>query len=192
MSGKIDVGVRQPDPRVRQTRSLFLYPLLLLMLLLISGCMVPVSAIDARPTLIIDTDPLPVIAVAPIVGRPGTTVFVSGAGWEPNDAVFINLAVDEDPEDDENELLEVTVAASTVAADTRFAASFLYPYDPPWSELDEVIIVAYSPDSGDEAETPFTLVPDSALTATVTPTMAGTTTITPTKSTILWSLPWIS
>ena len=135
----------------------------------------------ARPTLIIDTDPLPVIAVAPVVGRPGTTVFVSGAGWEPNDAVFINLAVDEDPEDDENELLEVTVAASTVAADTRFAASFLYPFDPPWSELDEVIIIAYSPDNLDEAQAPFALIPDSALTVTptVTVTATVTTTITP-------------
>ncbi len=182
MSAKHKLVFRREAARVRQTDRLLVGMLLLLILLLAAGCTVPVAAIDARPTLIIDNDPLPVIAVAPVVGGPGTTVFVSGAGWEPDDAVFINLTVDEDPDDDENELLEVTVAASIVAADTRFAASFLYPYDPPWSELEEVTIVAYSPDTGDVAEAPFTLIPDSALTATVTSTATITATIEPTAT----------
>ena len=80
MSGRVDVRVHQLKPTFRRPPRLFLWPLLLLMLLLVAGGTVPVAAVDARPTLIIDTDPLPVIAVAPVVGRPGTTVFTPEPG----------------------------------------------------------------------------------------------------------------
>ncbi|MCB0131453.1 MAG: SH3 domain-containing protein, partial [Caldilineaceae bacterium] len=166
---------------------------LLLALLLVTvaatGCvMQPVVAEDAPPVL--DPSMVPVIAVAPIVGRPGTTVFVSGAGWLPEDAVFLNLSTPIG----EDEVQEVTVSATVVAADGRFSASFLYPYEEPWGSLEQVSIIAYSVDSDGMAEAIFSLdpnaplpapsgtVPPTATVATATPSATPSATPTPTPA----------
>ena len=88
---------------------------------LLSGCVVtPIAAQQGRTEGAAVT-----IAVAPITGGPGVTIFVSGAGWLPAEVVYVNLEAAPDTEP-----VQTTVAIATADAEGRFTASFPYPLDP--------------------------------------------------------------
>ena len=154
-------------PPSRATRRAAWLPLLLAASLwVLSGCVVTPIAAQTGET----EGAAVTIAVAPVSGSPGTTVFVSGAGWLPNEVVYVNLEATPD-----TETVETTVAIATADGDGRFAASFSYPLDPTWAEPGPVDIVAYSLESGARTSTSFEVV---AAVATATPA-AATATPTP-------------
>src|SRR5690606_18393050 len=109
-------------------RSSRLWPILLLLVTmwLVSGCVV--TPIGAQ-----GEEGLPgsnaTIAVAPVSGEPGDEVFVSGAGWQAGEIVYINL---EDTPD--TEPIQTTVGIATASDEGRFNVSFTFPIDPIWRE----------------------------------------------------------
>ena len=164
--------------RVQNARSgstLLLVALLLTVAALSAGCvMQPISAAEMPPML--EAAGEPVIAVAPATATPGSTVYVAGAGWTPDDAVFVNLSTDIAGLDLETgalestelqaDTLDLTVAATIVDDDGRFQVSFLYPFEEPWSDRAEITIRAYSVDSDAIAEAPLGVLPGTPVTAT--------------------------
>ena len=92
----------------------------------------------------------PSLAIAPIQGPPGTTVFVSGAGYEPDHTVYINLVIVPD-----DEPVQATVSIATTDDDGRFSSTFIYPLDPIWAEPGEVAVVGRSVESEKEAVAVF-------------------------------------
>ena len=75
-------------PPSRATRRAAWLPLLLAASLwVLSGCVVTPIAAQTGET----EGAAVTIAVAPVSGSPGTTVFVSGAGWLPNEVVYLSL-----------------------------------------------------------------------------------------------------
>ncbi|MEZ4717462.1 MAG: PA14 domain-containing protein [Caldilineaceae bacterium] len=180
----------------RSGSTLLLVALLLTVAALSAGCvMQPISAAEMPPML--EAAGEPVIAVAPATATPGSTVYVAGAGWTPDDAVFVNLSTDIAGLDLETgalestelqaDTLDLTVAATIVDDDGRFQVSFLYPFEEPWSDRAEITIRAYSVDSDAIAEAPLGVLPGTPVTATpstptVTPSATATAspTVTPT------------
>ncbi|OUC06678.1 hypothetical protein RY27_19520 [Litorilinea aerophila] len=143
--------------------------LLAVAVLLLAGCTVrPIVAEEPAPQP--PSERVPAIAVAPVSGPPGTTVFVSGAGWEPNEVVYVNLQ-----DEQEGEPVEATVAIVTSDGEGRFNASFLYPLDERWAAPGEVNLLAYSLQTGKRATATFTVTEGTAAPATGTPTATSPT-----------------
>lgn len=151
-------------------RSSRLWPILLLLVTmwLVSGCVV--TPIGAQ-----GEEGLPgsnaTIAVAPVSGEPGDEVFVSGAGWQAGEIVYINL---EDTPD--TEPIQTTVGIATASDEGRFNVSFTFPIDPIWREPKVIDIVAYSLESGARATAEFEVLETAAPTATATPVATATAT----------------
>lgn len=146
-------------------------PFLLLVLAmgLLSGCVIqPIGAQEPAATV----ESAATIAIAPIAGAPGTEIFISGAGWLPDEIVYVNLEVTPDTEP-----VETTVAIATAGADGRFNETFAYPLDPAWAEPGTVNVVAYSLETGVRAVTAFEVTePEAGATPpTATPTAAAPT-----------------
>jgi len=118
----------------------------------------------------------PIIAIAPIAAASGETVSVSGAGWAPEEVIFINLEGVQ-----EGESIQATLATGTTDADGRFYLAFVTPLDFFWQSVTDMQIVAYSLNGGKSAAVPFELLPGAAV-VTLTPTRAVTPT-TPTAAT---------
>jgi hypothetical protein len=146
--------------------------LLLVSMWLVSGCVV--TPIDAQEGIPADVGNA-TLAIAPVSGVPGDTVFVSGAGWASNEAVYVNLEHTPD-----GEQIQTTVAIATSDGEGRFTATFTYPVDPIWREPGSVNVVAYSVESGARASAAFEVLEAPAPTPvpnTPTPTPVGITTL---------------
>ena len=183
---------RQPTfppllPHLLSTRwTLLLLPLLLWML---SGC-IPIAAEEATPAPQ-EPQTIPVVALAPPSARPGTTVFLSSAGWQPADVLTVNvLSVQA------GETMTTTIFTDAADDQGRLTVSFLLPLDLDQSDNPVVSVVVKSNTTGVSAEAPFLLAiatgmptPLSTVTSTVTsgvtPTVVATTpsAATPTATT---------
>ncbi len=144
--------------------------------MLLSGCVL--QPLEAQEPIDLAGETVPTLAIAPISGPPGTTIFASGAGWEPSETVYVNLEATPD-----EEAIQATVAIATVDDDGRFNASFIYPLDPAWAEPGEVTVAARSVGTGKEATAIFALEePVATATPSPTATRAGAATATPTPT----------
>lgn len=165
---------------VRSRPRLWLWFGLILAAAMLTGCtMQPIVAGPLRQATL-PADQGPIIAVAPIAAPSGTTVSVSGAGWAPDEVIFLNLEGVQ-----EGVTVQATLATGTADADGRFYLAFVTPLDFFWQDAVDLQIVAYSLKSGQSAATPFGLLSGeetptpaatltlSATTATMTPTPAG-------------------
>ena len=113
--------------------------------------------------------PTPSITVAPVSGKPGTPVAVTGSGWNPGDNVIISLqntAV--------KDQAAAQVTAAQVTADGRFSAAFVLPAEAPWIDLPRVSIRAHAMATGATASIEFQIERE-----TVTPTSIAIVTPTP-------------
>lgn len=160
-------------------RALRAWPLWLLMVtaLLLGGCVV--GPVEAQGPIELPATTIGTIAISPIEGPPGTTIFVSGAGWEPGEVVTVNLQQAPD-----GETIEATVTVATADGDGRFNTSFVYPIDPVWNEPGDIEVVAYSLETGETSTAFFAVTaPEATPTPTATATTApGQATATPTPA----------
>jgi hypothetical protein len=135
---------------------------------LLSGCVVtPIEAEGNPPS---QGGSSATIAVAPISGAPGDTIFVSGAGWKANESVYVNLEQTPDQEP-----IQTTVVIATTDGEGRFTATFNYPIDPVWREPGQIAVVAYSVETNAQASATFTVLEAPPPTETVTPTVESAT-----------------
>lgn len=160
----------RPAPSASQRRRTALWLALLLAVLTLSGCvLVPVRANEPTPTPEGTPAAAPVIAVAPVTGKPGATVTVSGAGWNAKEVIYVNLEAQV-----EDSAEELSVAVATTDDEGRFNVTFLYPFDEPWSALSSVFVTAYSLQTGERTSAQFTVEAGAAPPATPTQTTAPT------------------
>lgn len=160
-----------PSLRSKATLLLFL-PLLLLVM---SGC-IPVTAEEATPVPTPEPQTVPVVALAPPSARPGTTVFLSSAGWQPNDVLTLSVVSIQD-----SESLTTTIFTDAADEQGRFTASFLLPLDLDQSDDPVIRVVLTSNITPVQAEAPFLLAIVAAPpTPQTTPTTAATSPATPT------------
>ena len=124
------------------------------------------------------------ISLEPADGSLGIPVFVRGTGWVPGEVVVVFLL---SPTGDINESLTVAVA---VADETgAIEKAFTMPKGTPWDQMSELVILARSNRTGNEARATFRHVlpsptPTPTITQTPTPTATpGTPTPTPTRAT---------
>jgi hypothetical protein len=167
LSGLFKMTSASPRPRV------WLLLGLLLLTGALSGCtMQPILAGPLRQAPL-PTDQGPIIAIAPIAAASGETVSVSGAGWQPEEVIFINLEGLRD-----EEAVQATLATGAADAEGRFYLAFATPLDFFWQEVVDLQLVAYSLQSGQSAAVPFGL-----LTGDETPAPTATLALTPTTPT---------
>ncbi|MCL4862961.1 MAG: SH3 domain-containing protein, partial [Caldilineaceae bacterium] len=124
-------------------------------------------AITLTPT--VAPQAIPVIAVAPRSAEPGTVVSVSGAGWPSETEVALDLTVEQ-----ETGVQTRTVATSTTDTQGQFAASFVYPDDPLYSQTSRVEVTAVALDTGEQARANLTVLavaPSATAVATTTVTL---------------------
>ena len=122
---------------------------LLTVLLTTAGCTVQPLTAQELP----DLPPLgtePVIAVAPTIGAFGEPVTVAGAGWRPEEIVYVNLEGAQGTLQVQN-----TVAVTTTDAAGRFVTEFTMPLEIFWQEMADLRIVAHSEATGQIAAAPF-------------------------------------
>ncbi|HEY64480.1 MAG TPA: hypothetical protein G4O02_07895 [Caldilineae bacterium] len=137
------------------------------------------SGITPTPPVMPTPTPGPAIQLMPGEGGPGTRITVTGEGWRPADTIFIRLA---DPADGRGP--QTAYTAALVTDEGTFTASFTFPADEQWTSLPRVLVVAWSPATGQEASAVFevtTPVETPTPTATPTPTPTFTPTATPTR-----------
>lgn len=147
------------------------FAILLLLLFALSGC-IPLTAEEATPVPV--TPPsAPVVALAPPSARPGTTIFLSSAGWPANDVLTIDIVSLEAG-------APMTTTIFTNAADDqgRLSVSFLLPIDLDQSDDPAVTIIVTSNTTGQSAAAPFLLAVATAMPTPLTPA-TGTATTTP-------------
>jgi hypothetical protein len=113
-----------------------------------------------RPEMPVPVGDEQVIAIAPSTAPSGTNVAIAGAGWNPNEVVYVNL---EGVLDGVN--LEATLVMTSTDAEGRFETEFIVPLDIFWEGATDVQVAAYSLDKVRNASTAFTFT-----TGTVTPT----------------------
>lgn len=151
--------------------------LLPLFLLVISGC-IPVTAEEATPVPTPEPQTVPVIALAPPSARPGTTVFLSSAGWQPEEILTLSVVSLQD-----SEPLTTTIFTDAADEQGRFTASFLLPLDLDQSDDPVVRVALTSNTTGVRAEAPFLLAIATGLpTPQTTSTTAATPPATPTTA----------
>ena len=158
----------------RRTHGRLLIAALGLLALLLAGCNLPIAAAPPNPTPVLVPVKIPVIAVAPTSGGPGTTVEVSGAGWRTDEVVYIKLEALVD-----GQVEDATVAVATAGEDGRFATSFLYPLTGVWPQQSAVQILAESLKREQPAIASFLVVEEGTVTPTPTPSPTATFTPTP-------------
>ena len=148
--------------------------LVLLSMWFLSGCVVtPIEAQDGSTP----GGSSATIAIAPISGEPGDTIFVSGAGWASNESVYVNLEQTPD-----QEAIQTTVAIVNTDDEGRFTVTFTYPVDPIWREPGTIDVVAYALGTGARAIAPFEVLASAPPSdATATP-IAADATATPTTA----------
>lgn len=160
---------RSQQGRLVQWAFFLMLPVLLF---LVSGC-IPIAAEEATP---VPSTPqtVPVVALAPPSARPGTTVFLSTAGWQPEDVLTLSIISIQAGE-------EMTTTIFTDAADDqgRLNASFLLPLDLDQSDNPVVSVVVTSNTTGESAAAPFLLAVATAMPTPVTVTATPTTGVTP-------------
>jgi hypothetical protein len=162
------VPIGTPPKALRRSLPLLL---LLVSMWVLSGCVVtPIAAQDGSTP----AGSAATIAIAPISGEPGDTIFVSGAGWAANESVYVNLeqSPDEEP-------IQTTVAIATTDENGRFTLTFTYPVDPIWREPGMIEVVAYSVETDAQAVATFEVlesepVEEEEPTPTSSPTPAPT------------------
>ncbi len=111
------------------------------------------------------------IRVLPDSGYSGTEITVIGQNWRPGEVVFIRL------QSETGEFDEGYAYAGTVVDEAgQFSTSFVYPYDPKWTQGSVAQVVARAEASGIEAVASFRLVPPTVM---PTPTQEATATPTP-------------
>ncbi|MBK8796655.1 MAG: hypothetical protein IPM07_09945 [Anaerolineales bacterium] len=114
LSGLFKMTSNSPRPR------LWLLLGLMLLTVALSGCtMQPILAGPLRQAPL-PTDQGPIIAIAPIAAASGETVSVSGAGWQPEEVIFINLEGLRD-----EEAVQATLATGAADAEGRFYLAFV-------------------------------------------------------------------
>lgn len=151
--------------------------LLPVLVFVISGC-IPVTAEEATPVPTPEPQTVPVIALAPPSARPGTTVFLSSAGWQPNDVLTLSVVSIQD-----SEPLTITIFTDAADEQGRFTASFLLPLDLDQSDDPVVRVALTSNTTSVRAEAPFLLAIATGLpTPQTTPTTAATPSATPTTA----------
>jgi hypothetical protein len=127
-----------------------------------------------RPTPTPTPVRVPVLALEPTQGRPGTPITATGAGWPVDQVITLRLVA---PETDL--LTPLDLLTTTVGLDGTFNVIFSIPVVRPWSDLPEVVVAAEEPTTGARATFTFDIVPPEP-TATLTPTATATSTATPT------------
>jgi uncharacterized protein YraI len=168
-----------PGRVVRRVTSASWLPVvaLLLSIVALSGC-TAVVAEEGRSLPLVSSGE-PVIAIAPVSAASGTTVSVSGAGWQPEEIVYINLEGMQG-----GEKMEATVTVTTAGDDGRFNAAFVVPLDIFWEDATDMAVIAYALDTGKRATAPFTFlageetpvpVADATTVPSPVPTVAGAT-----------------
>ena len=130
----------------------------------------------ARPTPLPTPVRVPVLALDPVQGRPGTPITATGAGWAIGAEVTLRLVAPETALRSPIDLL-----TTTVGLDGTFSVTLSIPVVRPWSELPEVTIAAEELTTGDRATSLFDIQP-AAPTATPTATETATATATPTAT----------
>ena len=163
-----------------------LLPVLALVTVLMAGCL-PVVAIETTPEPVVVAVEVPVIAVAPPSGPPGTAISVSGAGWDEGEVVTLKLEALADSEGNADPALEeLTVSVVTVNENGRFDTAFIYPLEGFWAEQTNVVILATSLKREEPATVTFVVgeglpvtatplpSPEPTVAATATPTAAAT------------------
>lgn len=162
----------------RWTPILLLFPLMLAL----SGCLLPpqvvIEAQEATATALAATPVEPIMAVAPASGAPGTLIAVSGAGWEPGDAIYLKLeSIDREP------AIEGTYAVEVVSENGTFATTFPFPLEVQWQDEPAVLVVALSTGTGRRVTASFQVVAGAATaTAASAPATATSTTVAPTAT----------
>ena len=161
-------AVAVPASGLMRTRAGLLFILGVLAMVL-SGCLMqPIVAGPLRQAPL-PSDQGPIIAIAPIAAASGDTVSVSGAGWQANEVIFINLEGQQG-----EEVIQATVATGTAEADGRFYLGFVVPLEFFWQDVVDLQVVAYSLAGGQTASAPFGFV-----SATDTPVASATVTAPP-------------
>ncbi|MCS7220955.1 MAG: PA14 domain-containing protein [Anaerolineae bacterium] len=149
---------------------------LLGMLTTVAGCVsltelfLQASGITPTPLTTPTPTPGPTIQLTPSDGGPGTRITVSGQGWRPADTVFIRLG---DPSNGEGP--QTAYTASIVSDEGTFTASFVFPSEARWASLPSVLVIAWSPATGQEASAEFRVL---ATVQPSTPTLTSTPTST--------------
>ena len=154
-----------PAPTPARTHLALLLTLGLLGTML-SGCLMQPIVAGPLRQVPLPSDQGPIIAIAPISAASGTTVSVSGAGWQANEVIFVNLEGLQD-----GESIQATVATRTTDAEGRFYLGFVVPPVFFWQDVVDLQVVAHALASGKTASAAFSLV-DAASTpaASATPT----------------------
>ncbi|HKZ82548.1 MAG TPA: LysM peptidoglycan-binding domain-containing protein [Anaerolineae bacterium] len=150
------------------------------------------SAVDAARQAL--PPPAPSAQLSPQEGAVGMPVTISGEGWQPDDIVYVGLAV---PGSNPPQLdLTTVVVAASVEEAGRFVAMFWIPADDRWADPAGVTIVAQSLDTGQTAAMRFSVTatptptPTETPAPTETPTPTVTTTPTPTPTPCVPRLDW--
>lgn len=147
--------------------------LLPLLLFVLSGC-IPITAEEATPAPTQAPQVVPVLALAPPSARPGTTVFLSSAGWQPNEVVTLNIVSLQ-----AGETMTTTIFTDAADEQGRFNASFLLPADLDQSDEPMVTVVVTANTREVSASAPFLLAIATAMpTAQSTHTASATATAT--------------
>ena len=122
---------------------------LLLLTLLLAGCTVTPVVAGEAPVMPVPVGNEQVIAIAPSSAESGVTVAVAGAGWLPNEMVYVNLEgmMDGVP-------LESTMVMTSTDGEGRFTTEFVTPIDLFWQGATDLRVAAYSLDKARSASTP--------------------------------------
>ena len=149
---------------------------LLILMLLLGGCTItPVNA-GEPPVMPVPVGDEQVIAIAPSSAESGTTIAVAGAGWLPNEVVYVNLEGLQD-----GVPLESTMVMTSTDGEGRFVTEFVAPLDLFWQGAADVRVAAYSLDKVRSASAPFAFTA-ATVTATAPPPMTPTFTPLPTAA----------
>lgn len=150
------------------------FALLLLFLWGVSGC-IPLTAEEATPVPPALPQAVPVVALAPPSARPGSTVFLSSAGWPAQDVLTISIVALQ-----AGETMTTTIFTNAADDQGRLSVSFLLPIDLDQSDDPVVTVVVRSNTTGQSTSAPFLLAVATAMPTALPP---ATTTITPTTVT---------
>ncbi|MCB0065268.1 MAG: SH3 domain-containing protein [Caldilineaceae bacterium] len=151
-----------------------------ILLLVSTGCALPISGILNAQEGLNNSTTTPAIAVAPEFGVPGTAIALAGAGWQPTDIITIKLASALDPL-----ALEESITVATVGVDGTFTASFAIPEAERWRIFPLIYVIAESAQTNARATAEFEqligeVTATPVVSETVTPAASGTTAPTPT------------
>jgi hypothetical protein len=125
----------------------------------------------------------PSIRLAPDKGKPGATVLVSGAGWEPRDVVSVHLQALAD-----DRAMSSPMTTAEVTEGGSFVAAFVFPVDSSWATQPRVLVMARSAGRENEAFAAFTVLGVTP-TSTVTPGPTATAVPLPTDTSLPTSTP---